>query len=257
MSRQLKVSIITVALNSVKTIKDTLECIKSQDYNNIEYIVIDGGSTDGTIDVIRSYHNQITYFVSEDDKGIYDAMNKGIVAATGDIVGILNSDDFYSSNTIISDIVEVFQNRKCDSVYGDLVYVKPDNTKKVIRYWSAGHFTIRKLKRGWMLPHPTFFVRKAMYNRFGLYNIDLKSASDYEMILRLLYKHNITVYYINKVLVRMRIGGQSNASLINRIKANREDIKAWRFHNLTPPFFFRFRKPMIKLKQFFNKPKNE
>ncbi len=255
MKKNLKISIITVALNSSKTIKNTLESIKSQNYKNIEYIVIDGESKDSTVDIIKSYKNQIAYFISEKDNGIYDAMNKGIKAATGDIIGILNSDDFYASNTIISEIADTFNEQQVDSIYGNLVYLESTNQNKVVRFWSTGNFSIIKLKRGWALPHPTLFVRKAIYDKYGLYNTRLKSAADYEMILRLLYKNNISFHYIDKILVKMRSGGQSNANLLNRIIANREDVMAWRINNLSPPLFIRFTKPLMKIRQFFNQPK--
>jgi len=252
-----KISIITVCFNSAKTINDTIKSIKSQDYNNIEYIVIDGKSLDSTIKIIKSHNDFIDYFVSEKDNGIYDAMNKGIRAATGDIIGILNSDDFYQNNSVLSDVASAFQKNNRDCLYGDLVFVKANNKNKIVRYWKAGEFSIVKLKNGWTLPHPTFFVCKRIYDRFGLYNIDLKSASDYEMILRLLYKYNISVDYIPKVLVKMRTGGQSTASLLNRFKGNMEDTRAWKINRLKAPFLIRYKKPIIKIKQFFKKPGNE
>jgi len=257
LSKLPKITIITVSFNSVKTIKDTIESILAQDYSNIEYIIIDGGSSDKTVEIIKKYGNNISYFISEKDDGIYDAMNKGIMAATGDIIGILNSDDFYQNNSVLSDVASAFQKNNRDCLYGDLVFVKANNKNKIVRYWKAGEFSIVKLKNGWTLPHPTFFVCKRIYDRFGLYNIDLKSASDYEMILRLLYKYNISVDYIPKVLVKMRTGGQSTASLLNRFKGNMEDTRAWKINRLKAPFLIRYKKPIIKIKQFFKKPGNE
>jgi glycosyltransferase involved in cell wall biosynthesis len=249
-----KISIITVAYNSAETIKDTIESIIPQDYNNIEYIIIDGGSTDETIDIAKQYSEYINFFSSEPDNGIYDAMNKGIKAATGDIIGILNSDDFYPNNFVISNVVKSFEKNSCDAVYGDLVYVKANDVNKIIRYWKAGEYSTLEMKNGWMLPHPTFFVKKEIYIRHGLYNTDLKSAADYEMILKLLYKHNISVYYIPMILVNMRMGGESNKSFWNRIKANKEDGLAWTKNQLNKPIFLRFKKPLLKLRQFFLKP---
>ena len=253
-SNNLKISIITVAYNSEKTIADTIESIILQDYDNIEYIIIDGGSTDLTIDIINKYSKHISYFHSGLDNGIYDAMNKGIEASSGDIIGILNSDDFYPNSFIISNVAKSFAKFNCDAVYGDLVYVNPNNVSKIIRYWQSSKYTTKKIKNGWMLPHPTFFVKKKMYTRFGLYNTDLKSAADYEMILKLLYKHNISVYYIPMILVKMRMGGESNKSIWNRIKANKEDSLAWTKNQLDKPLFIRIKKPMQKLRQFFLKP---
>ena len=225
-NNKIKISIITVSFNSQSTIRQTIESVFLQDYDNIEYILIDGGSTDWTLDIVQNYKDRIKYFISEQDNGIYDAMNKGIQAATGDVVGILNSDDFYANKSVISKVVSVFETEKCDSLYGDLVYVKLSDASKVFRYWKAEVFSVLRLRRGWMLPHPTFFVKKSIYEKYGLYNTELKSAADYEMILRLLYKYAIKVAYIPSVLVKMRVGGTSNANLLNRLKANREDAKA-------------------------------
>ena len=249
-----KISIITVAFNSAKTIKGTIESIISQDYNNIEYLIIDGGSTDGTMDIVKSYSEHVKYYVSEPDNGIYDAMNKGIKAATGDVIGILNSDDFYPNSFVLSNVAKLFQKYSCDAVYGDLVYVKANDINKIKRYWQAGEYSTSKIKNGWMLPHPTFFVKKKIYTRYGLYDTDLKSAADYEMILKLLYKHNISVHYLPMILVNMRMGGESNKSFWNRIKANKEDSLAWTKNQLNKPMFVRLKKPLQKLRQFFLKP---
>ena len=257
MNSSLKISIITVSFNSAKTIKETIESILIQDYNNIEYIIIDGGSSDETIDIVKSYSEKISYFISEKDNGIYDAMNKGIKAATGDIVGILNSDDFYPNSFVLSNVAKSFKKYNCDAVYGDLVYVKAKDATQIKRYWQAGNYNTSKIKNGWMLPHPTFFVKKVMYDRYGLYNTDLKSAADYEMILKLLYKENISVQYIPMILVKMRMGGASNSTFLNRIRANKEDGLAWTKNHLNKPMFVRIKKPLQKVFQFFKKPKNE
>lgn len=250
-----KISIITVSFNSVRTIQDTIESILLQDYKNIEYIIIDAGSSDGTVEIIKSFGDKITYFISESDQGIYDGMNKGIKAASGDLIGILNSDDFYPNNFILSNVAKTFFHNQCDAVYGDLVYVKHCDKNKIVRYWQAGDYSALKITNGWMLPHPTFFVKKSIYDRFGLYNTELKSAADYEMILKLLYKQNISVKYIPMILVNMRVGGASNSSLINRIKANKEDGLAWTKNQLNKPMFIRIKKPLQKVRQFFLKPK--
>ena len=254
-SDDIKLSIITVSFNSVNTIKDTIESIMSQDYSNIEYIVIDGGSSDGTVDIVKKYSDYVTHYLSEKDKGIYDAMNKGINLASGEIIGILNSDDFYPNSFVLSNVVKTFKKYDCDAVYGDLVYVKANDISKIKRYWKAGKYDTKKIKNGWMLPHPTFFVRKEIYVKHGLYDTDLKSAADYKMILNLLYKQNIIVYYIPMILVNMRLGGTSNRSLLNRIRANKEDGLAWTKNQLNKPSLIRFKKPLQKLKQFFLKPK--
>ena len=255
MVRDPKISIITVAYNGQSTIKHTVESVSSQDYPYVEYIIIDGASTDWTIDILDYCKDKIDYLISEEDNGIYDAMNKGILASTGDIIGILNSDDFYPNNEVLSKVAQVFKDSDCDCVYGDLVYVNKGDASKIVRYWKSGKFNMSKLNNGWMLPHPTFFVKKSIYNKFGLYNTELENAADYEMILRLLYKHAIKVSYIPNILVKMRTGGTSNSSLVNRLKANREDGFAWRLNDLRKPIFLRFLKPLKKIRQFFLKPK--
>tara|TARA_B100000902_G_scaffold392929_1_gene446221 strand:+ start:70568 stop:71320 length:753 start_codon:yes stop_codon:yes gene_type:complete len=249
-----KISIITVSFNSEGTIRQTIDSVFSQDYNDIEYIIIDGSSTDETCSIINTYEKKISYFISEKDDGIYDAMNKGIRAATGDVIGILNSDDFYADKHVISDVVKKFKSEKTDSLYADLIYVDTENTDKVKRYWKSNNFSRNKIKKGWTLPHPTFFVKKSVYDMYGLYSIRLKSSADYEMILRLLYKNCVSVYYFPKILVKMRAGGFSNNNLYSRIRGNREDVLAWNLNNLNIPFLLRYRKPLSKLNQFFKKP---
>lgn len=244
-----------MSFNSVETIRDTIKSIISQDYENIEYILIDAGSTDGTLDIIKEYEGYINYFSSEEDDGIYDGMNKGISVASGEVVGILNSDDFYPNSYIVSNVARTFEKRNCDAVYGDLLYVKFYDTDKIVRYWQSGNYSVKKIKNGWMLPHPTFFVKREMYEKYGYYNTELKSAADYEMILKLLYKQNINVFYIPMILVKMRMGGKSNASILNRIRANKEDGLAWTENQLYKPLFIRIKKPLQKIKQFFLKPK--
>ncbi len=255
MNSNFKISIITVSFNSQNTLRRTIESVLSQNYDNIEFILIDGGSTDWTLDIIDNYKDRINFFISEPDKGIYDAMNKGIIAASGDIIGILNSDDFYTDETILKKVADKFHETTCDAAYGDLLYVKSMDVSKIFRYWKSGSFSVKKLRKGWMLPHPTFFVKKSVYEKYGLYNTQLNSASDYEMILRLLYNCNIKVNYMPLVMVKMRVGGTSNANLINRFRANKEDAKAWELNNLDRPMFIRFLKPLQKIKQFFLRPK--
>jgi len=245
-----KVSILTVSYNSEKTIQDTINSVIQQDYPNIEYIIIDGNSSDGTMDIVSKHSSGITKVISEPDKGIYDAMNKGVKLASGDIVGILNSDDFYASNTVVSKVVKLISKEGTDSLYADLVYVDAENTEKVTRKWVSGKYKPGKFKWGWMPPHPTFFVRKNVYEKFGSFNTELKSAADYEFMLRVLHKENISVSYLPELTVRMRAGGVSNASFKHRIKANKEDRKAWTLNNVQPYFFTLFLKPIRKILQF-------
>lgn len=250
----LTVSIITVSYNSENTIIDTIESVINQDYPFIEYIIVDGNSKDGTMNIIGGYGSKIQRVISEPDKGIYDAMNKGLQLASGDIVGILNSDDYYVDNTVISNVAACFEVAAVDAMYSDLLYV---NTKKgverVVRYWKSGMYNRNRFLFGWMPPHPTFFVRRSVYKSYGDFNLTLKSAADYEIMLRFLYKHSISCTYLPKVTIKMRTGGVSNASLNNRIRANREDRKAWQINNIRPYFFTLFFKPLLKISQYFSK----
>jgi len=245
----IKITIITVVLNNKKFITDAIESVLSQDYNHIEYIIIDGGSSDGSLDIIQVYKDKIAKIVSEPDKGIYDAMNKGINLATGDVIGFLNSDDFYADRNVISKIVAAFE-ENIDAVYADLDYVSNHNKDKVIRAWRSGAYHEKKFYSGWMPPHPTFFARKSVYQKFGGYNASIHSSADYELMLRFILKNKIKLSYIPEVLVKMRVGGQSNRSFTNRIKANFEDRKAWSVNSLTPKFYTFWLKPLQKITQF-------
>jgi len=245
----LKVSIITATYNSANTIMDTLHSLQNQSYRHLEHIIIDGLSTDNTIELINSTHFKGEIH-SGKDKGIYDAMNKGIALAKGDIVGILNSDDFYAEETIIEQVVSLFNETGCDAVYGDLVYVDGTDTNKVTRLWVSGDYKRESFLQGWMPPHPTFFVKRSLYEKYGLFNISLWGAADYELMLRFLYKHHAKAAYLNKVLVKMRTGGQSNQSIVNRLRANMEDRKAWKLNDIKPNWYTLFLKPLRKLNQF-------
>lgn len=250
----MKISIITVCFNSAVTIAETFESIQRQDYHNIEYIVIDGASTDGTLSIIMQNQNLITKWISEPDKGIYDAMNKGIAMATGDIIGILNSDDVYANSSVISTVADAFIKEKPDCIYGDLLYVKNTNTSKVIRYWKAGKYSIKAFYYGWMLPHPTFFVTKETYKACGLFDTRFAVASDYEFMLRVLVKHKRKATYLPIILVHMRQGGESNKSVENRKKSFLENHESWKVNGLNPYFFTIWLKIGRKLTQYFAKP---
>lgn len=244
----MKVSIITVCYNSEKTIKETIESVLDQNYSNLEYIVIDGQSNDTTNEIINEYKDSISYYLSEPDSGIYDAMNKGIAAATGDLIGILNSDDVYVNNQVISKVVDSIGNN--DGVYADLIYVDQQNLNKVKRVWKSGKYTHGAFKWGWMPPHPTFFVRRKCYENYGNYNLIMQSAADYEYMLRVIHKHKISLSYLSEVIIKMRTGGVSNISLKNRFKANRDDKKAWELNELKPHLLTFFLKPIRKIFQF-------
>ena len=243
------ISVITVSYNSGATIRDCLESVGAQSVLP-EHIVIDGGSSDDTLAIVSSY-SHVRKVVSEPDHGMYHAMNKGIALASGEVIGILNSDDLYADPEVLSRVARVFADPKVDACYGDLIYVGAGDTAKVVRHWKSGSFTRSSFYRGWMPPHPTFFVRRSVYQRFGGFNREMGSAADYELMLRLLLKHEISGAYIPEILVKMRTGGVSNASFLNRIKANRMDRKAWRINRLKPYPWTLYLKPLRKIGQFF------
>ncbi len=253
MKSQPLVSIITPSFNNVGTIEDTIKSVLNQDYPNIEYIVIDGGSNDGTLDVVKTYSDKISKIVSEPDKGIYDAMNKGIALAMGDIIGIINSDDFYASDYVISKVAEVMEKEKIDCCWGDIFYVDYNETKKVVRRWYSSEYKEGKFQSGWHPPHSAFFVKKDVYLKYGTFNTEFSIAADYELMLRLLEKYKISSYYIPEVLVNMRIGGESNKNVSNIIKANIQCQKAWKVNGLKVNKIRLVLKPLSKIAQYFKK----
>ncbi|HTA63411.1 MAG TPA: glycosyltransferase family 2 protein [Bacteroidia bacterium] len=245
-----KISIITVTYNSAQTLEQTIQSVLAQTYPNVEYIIVDGKSSDNTLAVIEKYRDKITTVVSEKDDGLYHALNKGIALATGNIIGILHADDFYIDSTVLTKVVETFTAKKADAVYADLYYVDKDNTDKIIRTWKSGEYKVANFLWGWMPPHPTFFVKKEYYTKHGAFNTNLRTAADYEIMLRLLYRHKIKAAYLPKFIIKMRVGGQSNASVKNRVKANNEDRMAWKLNDLNPYFFTLTLKPLRKITQF-------
>jgi len=242
-------SIITATYNARATLRDCLESLKKQTVS-IEHIVIDGMSEDATLDIAREYRNPLTQIITEPDSGIYDAMNKGLKRASGDIIGILNADDFYPATNTLSKVLQVFDDPKIDACYGDLLYVDACNTEKIVRNWRSGSFTPAKFYWGWMPPHPTFFVRRSVYEKYGLFNLELGSAADYEIMLRFLVKYRVNTAYIPEVLVKMRTGGVSNASIKNRLLANKMDRKAWKVNELKPYPWTLSMKPLRKIGQW-------
>ncbi|AWW00169.1 glycosyltransferase family 2 protein [Arcticibacterium luteifluviistationis] len=247
----MKVSLITVCFNSVKTIGHTIETVLSQDYDIIEYIIKDGGSTDGTLELLSKYKGQIKV-VSKADKGIYDAMNQGLELVSGDVIGIINSDDFFPDNKVISRVVDEFKSSNAGAVYGDLEYVDAEDTDKITRKWKAEAYAKSNFLKGWMPPHPTFFLKKEYYEQFGLFNPDFKSAGDYELMVRMLYKEDVKASYIPHVQMKMRAGGVSNASLKNRIRANKEDRRAWKINGIKPKWYTLWQKPLSKVFQWLS-----
>lgn len=247
----MKLTLLTPTYNSAATLRDTLESITAQGYADLEYIVVDGASTDGTADLVAEYAELVTIFHSEPDRGIYDAMNKGLQMATGDVIGILNSDDFYAGPEVLHKVAAAFAEHPVDTLYGDLQYVDARRPERVVRHWRAGAYQPSKFLFGWMPPHPTFFVRRRCYEQFGYFDLDLRSAADYELMLRFLYKEGCSAHYLPEVMVKMRTGGQSNATLRHRLRANREDALAWRKNGLRPYFFTTWLKPLRKIGQYF------
>jgi glycosyltransferase involved in cell wall biosynthesis len=246
----IKVSIITVCHNSQATIKDTIESVLAQTYENLEYIIIDGHSSDNSLNIINSYNGRITKVLSEPDWGMYDAMNKGLALATGEIVGFIHSDDYFAYPNAIADIAELFSNSTIEAAYADLDYVSTHDKHKIVRKWRSGTHNRKNYYKGWMPPHPTFYARKSVYDKFGGYNTQMGSAADYELMLRVGFKHKINMAYLPKVLVKMRLGGQSNRTLKNRIKANLEDRKAWSINGLKPKWYTLLLKPASKIVQY-------
>jgi len=217
----MKISIITVVRNGKETIQDAINSILNQTYSDIEYIIIDGTSQDGTIEIIQSYSDKIAKFISEPDNGLYDAMNKGIALATGDIIGILNSDDFYIDEHVIQKVVDRFESLHVDSLFADLVYVKSNNLEKTVRYYDSSKFHPSKFAYGWMPAHPTFFVRREVYKKYGSFRTDLKIAADFDILIRFLYTHSISYHYMKEVIIKMRLGGVStsfNSIWINNLE---------------------------------------
>lgn len=248
MRDSLKISIITVTFNSSETIADAVESLKSQSYPNVEHIVIDGASKDDTVGIVKALR-PASIVVSEPDQGMYYALNKGIALATGDVIGILHSDDYFSDSNVIADVAQEFENGLLDGIYGDLVYVNP-RTKRIQRTWKSGEYLEAKFMKGWMPPHPTFFVRRHVYEKYGGYNTLLRTAADYEMFVRLLHIHRIRVGYLPRVMVHMRAGGMSNRNLKSRLKAHFEDYRAWSFNNVRPEWYTVILKPLRKIWQY-------
>lgn len=249
----MKVSIITVAYNASDTIRDALRSVDAQTHPEIEHLIIDGASSDGTCSIVEEHEAPWRFLFSEPDEGLYDAMNKGVGRASGDIVGVLNADDLLADAEVIAELVQAFQKGEVDAVYGDLVYVDARNTEQVTRRWTAGAYHQGRFLKGWMPPHPTFYVKRSFYRSYGGYRTELSSSADYELMLRFVHKYGARLRYLHRTMVKMRIGGKSNVSLKNRIRANLEDRKAWRMNELKPSFYTLWMKPLSKLFQFLKR----
>ena len=248
-----KVSIITVTYNSAAYLQDCINSVQSQDYPNIEYIIIDGKSEDGTMGVIRKNQDAVDYWISETDKGMYDAINKGMAVATGDIIGILNSDDVLDNKKVISTIVNCFQEQGVDTIYGDLEFVDRHDVNKIMRIWKGQPYKRSRFRYGWMPAHPTFYIKRSLVEKYGGYENHYYSAADYEFMSRYLYLNKVSSYYIPELLVRMRMGGQSNVNIKQRLRANRRDFLAMKKNKIPFAFFVSILKPLIKVHQFVGK----
>jgi glycosyltransferase involved in cell wall biosynthesis len=246
----IRVSIITVSYNSAETIRETIDSVLSQHYGNVEYIIVDGNSTDGTQDIVRSYGDRISRFISEPDSGLYHAMNKGIDMATGEIVGILNSDDLYANSEIISDVVKTFETQVVDVVYGDLYYFRTGNPDKPLRYYRGGEFSLRRVRYGLMPPHPTFFIRKTLYEKYGKFDLQFQLSADFDLILRLLGVHKAPFAYLPEAMVKMRIGGKSTSSLKRVLIMNREDLQSCKKNGVRTNIFKFYTKYITKIINF-------
>lgn len=243
----MKISIITVCYNSEATIENTIRSVVSQSYQDIEYIVIDGESSDKTLDIVKRYEDKIAKIISEPDQGIYDAMNKGIKVATGDVIGILNSDDYYIGDDVVSKIAKAFKENSPDLIFADLAYVTTDNQNKILRYYSAKRFVPKKLKQGIMPPHPTLYVKKEVYEKYGNYSLDFKIASDYEMFVRLLLVKKLSYFYMNNCIIKMTVGGVSTNNFDSKKIINIETIKALSVNGINVSYFSILRKYPTKI----------
>lgn len=248
----MRISIITATYNSEKTLRDTLVSLERQSYPDIEYIIVDGASKDATIEIVSKYCTKVSRIICEADKGIYDALNKGINAATGDVIGFLHSDDLLAYDDVIADIAKKFAETACDAVYGDLEYVSQDDINKQVRLWKSGTYKKIKMKLGWMPPHPTFYMKRSCYQSFGAFSLDYCISADYDSLLRYILKQRIKMAYLPKVLVKMRVGGISNRSLSSMINKSMEDIRVMKNNGIIWPLALMY-KNLSKLPQFIKK----
>lgn len=251
----MKVSIITATYNSASTIRDTLESVANQTYKDIEHIIVDGLSNDETLEIVREYPH-VAKIISEPDQGIYDAINKGIQLAQGEVVGILNSDDFLSSNFVITKIVESF-NEDTDAIIADITFVSPSDVSKTIRYYSSKNWRPNLFRWGFMPPHPSFYLRKEYYDNFGLYKNSYKIAADYELLIRMLYINKLNYKYINLQTVTMRTGGVSTENFMSRYTLNKEIIKACAENGIYTNMIMLVLKYFIKVFEFLPKVNNQ
>jgi glycosyltransferase involved in cell wall biosynthesis len=224
----MKISVVTAVWNRATTLSDAISSVQRQSYANVEHIIQDGGSTDGTLDIVSRMANDQTCLVSERDDGIYDAINRGIIRTTGDVVGLLHSDDFFAHDDVLSNVARAFDDPSVQAVFGDLDYVAADDTDRVIRHWRTGEVSRGKLARGWMPPHPTLYLRRSVFETYGMYDTSFRIAADYDAILRYFGLGGVTSAYLPEVMIKMRMGGVSNASFKHILRKSREDLTALR-----------------------------
>ncbi|GAB3663664.1 glycosyltransferase family 2 protein [Echinicola sediminis] len=246
----MKISIVTACYNSANTIQDTIDSVYSQNYKDIEYIIIDGGSKDHTVNIIKANENKITKWISEPDKGIYDAMNKGIKMATGDVVGIINSDDFYHRPDAICNIIEGFKSSDIQCVFADVRFVNPENLGKTVRYYSSKRFNLGAFSWGFMPAHPTFFTYKENFEKYGYYKTDFNISADFELLVRFLYKNKLSYKYLPVDLMKMRTGGVSTQYLKSNLTINRENLRACRMNGLQTNYFRLYSRYFRKIWEF-------
>jgi len=248
----MKLSIITVSYNSADTIEFTIKSVLSQKIPDLEYIIIDGGSTDGTLNIIEGFKKEITVFISEPDSGIYDAMNKGIRLATGEVIGVLNSDDIYADENVLHDVMQNFNSdNSLDILFGNLVYVKQNNTDKIVRKWKSQPYFKYFFETGNVPPHPSLFVTSKVYKQAEPFDLQFNLAADYEFMLRIFKKHSFKSKYINRLIVRMRLGGATNQSIKNILNGNKQILTAWRNNGLKAPITLMPLRIIKRLSQFF------
>ena len=246
----MKVSLITVTYNSEKYLAQCIASVQEQTFKDIEHIIVDGGSTDNTVSIIKKYEDKIAKWISEPDRGMYDAINKGMKLATGDVIGILNSDDMLDGKDVIEAIVHAFEANNADSVYGDLEYVDKENTDRIYRVWKGKKYDRNLFKIGWMPGHPTFYIKRELIEKYGGYENHYYTAADYEFMARYLFQHKITAHYLPKLIVKMRVGGASNKNIYQRLRANRRDYLAMKKNKIPMPFVVSILKPLIKVHQY-------
>lgn len=252
----MKISIITATYNSSKTLRDTLESVLNQTYQDIEHIIVDGASKDSTLEIIKEYEQKFNgrlKWISEKDNGIYDAMNKGITLSSGDIVGILNSDDFFTDNNVVTDIIDCFEKKSIDSLFANLNFVKQDDISKIVRVWKGSPYKENGFRKGWHPSHPTFYVKKEIYKKYGVFDLNFDVSADFELMLRFIEKYKISTYYLDRVTVKMRYGGESTGSISKIIIGNKNILKAFKKNGIKVSVFYPIIRLVPKVLEFIKK----